>query len=71
MSIDEVVRAALEQVETTPGPPVELHIDADLPLIEADAAQLERVFANLLENARRYSRRAAGPGARARASAAG
>ncbi len=27
----------------------------DLPLIEADAAQLERVFVNLLENARRFS----------------
>ena len=28
---------------------------ADLPLVRADAAQLERVFANLIENALRYS----------------
>ena len=28
---------------------------ADLPLVRADAAQLERAFANLLENARRHS----------------
>ena len=28
--------------------------DRDLPLLRADAAQLERVFVNLLENARRY-----------------
>jgi two-component system sensor histidine kinase KdpD len=55
VSIDDVVRTALEDVETMPGPPVQLHIEPDLPLIEADAAQLERVFVNLLENARRYS----------------
>ena len=30
-------------------------LDADLPLVRADAAQLERAFANLLENAVRYS----------------
>ncbi len=34
-----------------------LSIDADLPLIRADAAQLERAFANLMENAARYSGR--------------
>jgi two-component system, OmpR family, sensor histidine kinase KdpD len=56
VSIDDVVRTAAEAVEaTTPSPAVELHIEPDLPLIEADAAQLERVFVNLLENARRYS----------------
>jgi two-component system, OmpR family, sensor histidine kinase KdpD len=56
VSVDDVVRTAAEAVEAaTPGPPVQLHIEADLPLIEADAAQLERVFVNLLENARRYS----------------
>ena len=31
-----------------------LAIDPDLPLIRADAAQLERAFANLLENSARY-----------------
>ena len=30
-------------------------IDPDVPEVRADAAQLERAFANLLENARRYS----------------
>jgi two-component system sensor histidine kinase KdpD len=56
VSIDDVVRTAAEAVEAaTPGPQVQLHIEPDLPLIEADAAQLERVFVNLLENARRYS----------------
>ena len=30
-------------------------VDPDLPLVRADAAQLERAFANLLENAARYS----------------
>lgn len=34
--------------------PIRLSIDAGLPLVEADAAQLERAFANLLENAVRY-----------------
>jgi two-component system, OmpR family, sensor histidine kinase KdpD len=55
VSIDDVVRTAAEHVAGTDGPAVELALDADLPLIEADAAQLERVFVNLLENARRYS----------------
>jgi two-component system sensor histidine kinase KdpD len=32
-----------------------LTVDPDLPAVHADAAQLERAFANLLENARRYS----------------
>ena len=32
-----------------------LSFDDDLPLVQADAAQLERVFVNLLEDARRYS----------------
>jgi two-component system, OmpR family, sensor histidine kinase KdpD len=34
---------------------VRLMVDPDLPEVRADAAQLERAFANLLENARRYS----------------
>ena len=37
------------------GIPIELAIDRGLPFIEADAAQLERVFVNLLDNARRFS----------------
>ena len=34
---------------------IKLAVDRDLPLILADGAQLERAFANLLENAARYS----------------
>lgn len=33
---------------------VRLEVDRELPLVEADAAQLERAFANLLENAVRH-----------------
>jgi two-component system, OmpR family, sensor histidine kinase KdpD len=33
---------------------IRLALDAELPMVNADAAQLERVFANLLENALRY-----------------
>lgn len=34
--------------------PIRLALDPELPLVNADAAQLERAFANLLENAVRY-----------------
>ncbi len=51
-SVDEVLRAAMDE---TPHPPGwNVAIDPDLPLIRADAAQLERAFANLLENAARH-----------------
>jgi len=33
---------------------IRLAVDGELPMVDADAAQLERVFANLLENAVRY-----------------
>lgn len=56
-SIEDVVRTAVEHVAERDGgsPRVELSFDRDLPLVQADAAQLERVFVNLLENAERYS----------------
>ena len=34
---------------------IQIELDGELPLVRADAAQLERVFANLIENALRYS----------------
>jgi two-component system sensor histidine kinase KdpD len=53
-SIEEVLLAAVDDVALPPGT-FALALDADLPLIRADAAQLERAFANLLENSARYS----------------
>jgi two-component system sensor histidine kinase KdpD len=53
-SIEEVLLAAVDDVALPDGTFV-LSLDADLPLIRADAAQLERAFANLLENSARYS----------------
>jgi two-component system sensor histidine kinase KdpD len=53
-SIDEVVRAAIEDLGLPPDT-FRVAIDADLPPVRADAAQLERAFANLLENAYRHS----------------
>ncbi|MCW2950836.1 MAG: integral rane sensor signal transduction histidine kinase [Conexibacter sp.] len=52
-SVEEVLRAAIDE---TVAPPTgfDVAIDPDLPLIRADAVQLERAFANLLENAVRY-----------------
>jgi two-component system sensor histidine kinase KdpD len=53
VSIDEVLRAAVDEVAT----PAEfsLVLDPALPLVQADAAQLERAFANLLENSARHA----------------
>ena len=52
-SIDEVLHEAIAQIEA---PEVEfaLSIDRELPLLQGDPAQLERAFANVLENAARY-----------------
>ena len=53
-SIEEVILAAVDDV-ALPAGTFALALDPDLPLIRADAAQLERAFANLLENSARYS----------------
>ncbi|HEY6396623.1 MAG TPA: ATP-binding protein [Solirubrobacteraceae bacterium] len=52
ISLEDVLSAAREGLT---GPEVRIAIDPEVPEIRADAAQLERAFANLLENARRYS----------------
>jgi two-component system sensor histidine kinase KdpD len=52
-SIEEVLRVAIDETPHAAG--FNIGIDRDLPLVRADAAQLERAFANLLENATRYS----------------
>jgi two-component system, OmpR family, sensor histidine kinase KdpD len=53
-SLDEVISEAVEHVASEPRL-VRLSIDEDLPLLEGDSSQLERAFANLIENAVRYS----------------
>jgi K+-sensing histidine kinase KdpD len=53
-SIDEVVAAAVEDLGGR-DELVRVSLDDDLPFVRADSAQLERVIANLLENAVRFS----------------
>ena len=52
-SLEEVVLAARDDLPEHID--VRTSVDPDVPPIRADAAQLERAFANLLENAWRYS----------------
>jgi two-component system sensor histidine kinase KdpD len=54
VSIEDLVTAAGEGLREGPVQ-LRLTVDDDVPEIRADAAQLERAFANLIENARRYS----------------
>jgi two-component system sensor histidine kinase KdpD len=53
-SVEELLREAASQLDPD-GSRVSLSIDAELPLVRADPTQLGRAFANLLENALRYS----------------
>lgn len=53
-SLPEVIEAAVHHLGLDDGTFV-LTLDRDLPEIVADAAQLERAFGNLLENAARFS----------------
>jgi two-component system, OmpR family, sensor histidine kinase KdpD len=53
-SVDEVLQEAVEQVGG--GAAVfKLSVDPGMPLLQGDPGQLERAFANVLENAARYS----------------
>ena len=52
---DVVARAIAEARSRRGDHPVELRLPDELPLVRADAAQLERVFANLIENAIKFS----------------
>jgi two-component system sensor histidine kinase KdpD len=52
-AVDEIVYAAIENLGLPEGT-FTLSVDASLPPIRADAAQLERAFANLLENGARH-----------------
>jgi two-component system sensor histidine kinase KdpD len=53
-SMEEVIRSALEELGTNEEQ-FRTSIDADLPLVRVDAAQLERALVNVLENARQHS----------------
>jgi len=53
LSIEEIARAAAVQACGEDG--FRLAIDPDIPLIRADAAQLERALFNVIENAHRHS----------------
>jgi PAS domain S-box-containing protein len=52
--IEEVVDAALTEISGE-GQMFEVSADPELPSVWADPAQLERAFANLLDNARRFA----------------
>jgi two-component system sensor histidine kinase KdpD len=54
-SVEEVVGAALRSARPhLRGLPVQVQVPHDLPLVEFDAALIERVLVNLLENAAKY-----------------
>jgi two-component system, OmpR family, sensor histidine kinase KdpD len=53
-SVEELLRSAMEESSTGPES-FTTAIDRELPLVRADAVQLERAFANLLENGVRHS----------------
>ena len=54
IGVDEVVRAAIANVARASGG-FDLQFDPELPAVNADAEQLERAFANVLENAVRFA----------------
>lgn len=53
-AVDEIVEVAVEHSGAAPGQ-VTLRSENAVPLVRADGAMLERAFANLVENAVRYS----------------
>ena len=54
ISVDEILRETAAQLDPS-GERFAFSVDRDLPYIRADGVQMERAFANLLENAARYS----------------
>jgi two-component system sensor histidine kinase KdpD len=53
-SVEELIRAALAELAAGQEE-FSLSIDRELPLVRVDPVQMERAFANVLENARRHS----------------
>ena len=58
VSVRESVVAACEMVKTARGDtaPIEIHIQADMPLLKADPRRLQQVLAHLLSNAAKFTR---------------
>jgi two-component system sensor histidine kinase KdpD len=55
-ALEELVGSAIKQLGgALDGHPVEIDLPADLPLLEFDAVLLERVLANLLDNAAKHA----------------
>jgi len=55
-ALEDVLHEAIAHVQTdSPDQAFRISLDDDLPLLAGDPGQLERAFANLLENAARYS----------------
>jgi len=54
ISVEELVQGAVESV-APPAEGFDVRLDPDLPLIQADAAQLERALANVLENSSHFA----------------
>jgi len=54
ISVEDILHAARDGLADRPVE-IRLSVDQDVPALRADGAQLERAFANVLENARRYS----------------
>jgi two-component system sensor histidine kinase KdpD len=52
VSVEDVVGTALDSVPA--GDDVRLALEPDLPLVRADAVQMERALANLIDNAQRH-----------------
>jgi two-component system sensor histidine kinase KdpD len=55
-SMEEIVGSAVVHAHVTLGQrPLSVHIEPGVPLVECDAVLIERVLANLLENAGKYT----------------
>lgn len=53
--LHDVVASAAAHASGSDEHPIEFRLPAELPLVRADAAQLERVFSNLIQNAIKFS----------------
>jgi two-component system sensor histidine kinase KdpD len=55
-SLEEIIGSAIKSAQAALGQrSVSVHIDPEVPLVECDAVLIERVLANLLENAGKYT----------------